>query len=75
MPSGEHEIEDREGGARCGDDSRGGRDHGEFQCGTEHPARCAEQEERRHDDGEHEMLHHMTREQIEVGDVVDWSVD
>ena len=51
------------------------RDGGEAQRRAEHPPRDAEQEERRRHEGEHEVLHHVAGEQVEIADVVHRTVE
>jgi hypothetical protein len=75
VPGGEDQVEDRERGTWRRDAAGDGRDGAEGERRTEHPARGAEQQQRRRDDGEHEVLHHVPREQVVVADVVQGPVE
>ena len=59
-----------EAGDGPGEPPGGGVDGRKAERGAKHPPRRADDEEQRHDEGEHEVLHHVRAEQVVVAQVV-----
>ena len=75
MPRGDDEIEDDERYRSAREKTRRRRDEAIREYWPKHPSGHAGEQERRHCEGEQEMLHHVRAEEVVVTQVVNWTIE
>ena len=75
VPRREHDVEDHEAPRRRGDPARERADAAQRKQRPQHPARRPHDQQRRDDQREHQVLHHVRAEQVVVAQVVQPAVE